>query len=68
MGSKSLYNGGGFQEMSKSFVLTVGTVPNVHDLESTQEAEDIRIIRHTSTLLTRMQLNVLLCMQMTLML
>lgn len=54
MGSRSLYIGGGFQEMSKSVVLMGGTVSNVHDLESTQEEADTRI----------MQLNVLLCMQM----
>ena len=47
MGSRSLYIGGGFQEMSKSVVLMGGTVSNVHDLESTQEEADTRIILHT---------------------
>lgn len=66
MGSRSLYIGGGFQEMSKSIVLTGGTVSNVYELESTHEEADTRIILHTSV--NKDAANVLLCLPMTLML
>ena len=46
LGSTRLYLGGGFEEETKSVLLTKGSVTRVPSLESTQEEADTRILLH----------------------
>lgn len=47
LGSKSLYLGGGFKEVTKSVLMKDGSVTDVQELESTQEEADTRVLLHT---------------------
>lgn len=47
MGSTRLYLGGGFNEETKSVLITDGTVTDVADLESTHQEADTRVILHS---------------------
>lgn len=47
LGSTRLYLGGGFEEETKSVVLTKSSVTNILGLESTQQEADTRVILHT---------------------
>ena len=44
-----LYLGGGFKEESKIVLITEGSVTDVHELETTQQEADTRVILHTVT-------------------
>lgn len=46
MGSTRLYLGGGFNEETKSVLITDGTVTDVADLETTHQEADTRVILH----------------------